>query len=96
MRNSPNCAKSRPRRGQASFQKYKRVLDKERKARPDPGWQDQTVTAQFKSASSFPGRKSWMSARLFYYMDQLGLTDDEQKKEMIYFVTITSALQSSP
>ena len=83
-------------RDMAGIQRYKRVIDKEQEklaqiqSRPD-----QTVTAKFECGIIYFEQGRLDEARvLFSYIDQLGLTDDpEQKKELLYFVTMTYAAQ---
>lgn len=80
----------------AGLQKYKRVIDKEQEklaqieSRPD-----QTVTAKFKVGMIYFQEGELNKARvLFNYIDQMGLTDDpEQKKQLLYFVTMTYGAQ---
>jgi TolA-binding protein len=81
----------------AGIQRYKRVLDKEQeKLAQIQSRQDQTVTAKFKCGVIYFEEGRLDEARvLFSYIDQLGLTDDpEQKKLILYFVTMTYAAQN--
>jgi TolA-binding protein len=80
----------------AGIQRYKRIIDKEQeKLALIQARQDQTVTARFKCGIVYFQEGRLDEARvLFSYIDQLGLTDDpEQKKLILYFVTMTYAAQ---
>ena len=79
------------------IQKYKRVLDKEQeKLAQIQGRQDQTVIAKFKCAIIYFQEGRLNEARvLFTYMDQLGLIEEpEDKKQLLYFITMTYGAQS--
>ena len=88
--------KSAASRDLAGIQRYKRVIDKEQeKLAQIQGRQDQTVTAKFKCGIIYFEEGRLDETRvLFAYIDQLGLTDDpEQKKVILYFITMTYAAE---
>jgi TolA-binding protein len=91
LRNKAGASRDLP-----GIQRYKRLIDKEQeKLAQIQGRQDQTVTAKFKCGIVYFQEGRLDEARvLFSYIDQLGLTDDpEQKKLILYFVTMTYAAQ---
>ncbi len=92
LRNQALAARDIP-----GFQKYKRLVDKEtEKLAQIEGRADQTDTAKFKSGLVFFTQGRMDETRVLYtHLDQIGAIEDpEDKKQALYFVTVTYAAQS--
>ncbi|HSI11223.1 MAG TPA: tetratricopeptide repeat protein, partial [Chthoniobacter sp.] len=80
----------------AGFQKYKRISEKEtEKLAIIEAKTDQTLTAKFKTGLVFFTQGKMDETRvLFTHLEQLGaLEGDEEKKQALYFVTMSYAAQ---
>ncbi len=81
----------------AGFQRNKRIVDKEtEKLAAIEGSADKTVTAKFKTGVIFFSQAKWDETRVLYtQLENLGIIDDaEEKKQMLYFVTMSYAAQN--
>jgi TolA-binding protein len=92
LRNKAGMAKDR-----ASFEKYKRiVLKEEEKLAQIEGRTDQTQTAKFKTGLIFFTQGKMDETRVLYtHLENLGVLEDpEDKKQALYFVTMSYAAQN--